>query len=288
MVNGNLLRRSFIMGLRVQTNVQALNAQRNLGISNEKQALSLTKMSSGSRITKSGDDAAGLSISEKLKGSIRSLNQANRNANDGISLVQVAEGGINEVSNILLRMRELSVQAASDTIGDVERSFTDKEFQHLKSEVDRIAGVTQFNGRNLLNGTGGTVEIQVGINNSPEMDRLSYSTADTDVTAGTLGITGLGVMNKQSAQENFGAIDSAINRVNQNRAGLGALQNRLSSTINNLSIASENYAAANSRIRDIDVASESSELTKQKILTEAGVAVLSQANTSQMQALKLL
>lgn len=276
------------MGLRIATNVQALNAQRNLGISNEKQALSLTKMSSGARITKSGDDAAGLSISEKLKGSIRSLQQASRNANDGVSLVQTAEGGINEVSNILLRMRELSVQAASDTIGDVERSFTDKEFQHLKSEVDRIAQVTQFNGRNLLNGQGGTVEMQVGINNSPELDRLSYSTADTDVTLGKLGLSDTGVMTKESAQNNLATIDGAIQNVNQNRAGLGALQNRLSSTINNLGIATENYSAANSRIRDVDVASETSELTKQKILTEAGVAVLSQANTSQMQALKLL
>lgn len=276
------------MGLRIATNVQALNAQRNLGISNEKQALSLTKMSSGARITKSGDDAAGLSISEKLKGSIRSLQQASRNANDGVSLVQTAEGGINEVSNILLRMRELSVQAASDTIGDVERSFTDKEFQHLKSEVDRIAQVTQFNGRNLLNGEGGIVEMQVGINNSPEQDRLSYSTAETDVTLGTLGLSSTGVMSKSAAQENLATIDTAIQSVNQNRAGLGALQNRLSSTINNLGIATENYSAANSRIRDVDVASETSELTKQKILTEAGVAVLSQANTSQMQALKLL
>lgn len=276
------------MGLRIATNVQALNAQRNLGISNEKQALSLSKMSSGSRITKSGDDAAGLSISEKLKASIRSLQQANRNANDGISLVQTAEGGINEVSNILVRMRELSIQAASDTIGETERGFTDKEFQHLKSEIDRIAQVTNFNGRNLLNGTGGDMEVQVGVENSPENDRLVYSTQATDVTLGTLGLSDNGVASKEGAQANLGMIDSAISKVNQNRAGLGALQNRLQSTINNLGIATENYSAANSRIRDVDIASETSELTKQKILTEAGVAVLGQANSSQMQALKLI
>lgn len=276
------------MGLRIATNVQALNAQRNLGISNEKQALSLSKMSSGSRITKSGDDAAGLSISEKLKASIRSLQQANRNANDGISLVQTAEGGINEVSNILVRMRELSIQAASDTIGETERGFTDKEFQHLKSEIDRIAQVTNFNGRNLLNGTGGDMEVQVGIENSPENDRLLYSTAVTDVTIGTLGLSDSSVNAKESAQANLAMIDGAISKVNQNRAGLGALQNRLQSTINNLGIATENYSAANSRIRDVDIASETSELTKQKILTEAGVAVLGQANSSQMQALKLI
>ncbi|NUM89763.1 MAG: flagellin FliC [Bdellovibrionales bacterium] len=276
------------MGLRIATNVQALNSQRNLGISNERQALSLAKMASGARITKSGDDAAGLSISEKLRASIRGLQQANRNANDGISLVQVAEGGINEVSNMLIRMRELSVQAASDTIGDLERSFTDKEFQHLKQEIDRVANVTVFNGRTLLDGTGGSLEIQVGINNVPEEDRLVYSAGETDVTSGTLGIASTSLESKQTSQENLRAIDDAIQRVNQNRAGLGALQNRLQSTINNLGIAVENYSAANSRIRDVDVASETSELTKQKILTEAGVAVLGQANSSQMQALKLL
>jgi flagellin len=265
-----------------------MNAQRNLALSNEKQALSLNKLSSGARITKAGDDAAGLAISEKLKGSIRSMQQANRNANDGISLIQTAEGGINEVSNILLRLRELSVQAASDTVGDVERSFTDKEFQQLKGEVDRISQVTKFNGRHLLNGTGETLDFQVGIDNDPEQDRLQFKTADTDVTLGKLGLSDTGVSSKEMAQENLAKIDMAIQGVNQNRAGLGALQNRLSSTVNNLGIATENLSAANSRIRDVDMASESSELTKQSILSQAGTAVLSQANSSQNLALKLL
>jgi flagellin len=265
-----------------------MNAQRNLGISNERQAVSLNKLSSGARITKAGDDAAGLAISEKLKGSIRSMQQANRNANDGISLIQTAEGGINEVSNILLRLRELSVQAASDTVGDVERSFTDKEFQQLKGEIDRISQVTKFNGRSLLNGTGETLDFQVGIENNPEQDRLQFNTADADVTLGKLGLSDTGVMTKQSAQENLAAIDTAIQSVNENRAGLGALQNRLSSTVNNLGIATENLSAANSRIRDVDMASESSELTKQSILSQAGTSVLAQANTSQNLALKLL
>lgn len=276
------------MGLRINTNVQSLNAQRNLGISNEKQAASLNKLSSGARITKAGDDAAGLAISEKLKGSIRSMQQANRNANDGISLIQTAEGGINEVSNILLRLRELSVQAASDTVGDVERSFTDKEFQALKGEVDRIAQVTKFNGRSLLNGTGETLDFQVGIDNSPELDRLQFATANADVTLGKLGLSDTGTMSKESAQENLAKIDFAIQGVNENRAGLGALQNRLSSTVNNLGIATENLSAANSRIRDVDMANESSELTKQSILSQAGTSVLAQANTSQNLALKLL
>lgn len=276
------------MGLRIATNVQSMNAQRNLGISNDKQASSLNKLSSGARITKAGDDAAGLAISEKLKGSIRSMQQANRNANDGISLIQTAEGGINEVSNILLRLRELSVQAASDTVGEAERSFTDKEFQALKGEVDRIAQVTKFNGTNLLNGSGATLDFQVGIENDPEQDRLQYRTADTDVTLGRLGLTETGTMTKLSAQENLAKIDKAIMAVNENRAGLGALQNRLSSTVNNLSISTENLSAANSRIRDVDMAAETSELTKQSILSQAGTAVLSQANSSQNLALKLL
>jgi len=276
------------MGLRIATNVQSLNAQRNLGTSFEKQAGSLNKLSSGQRINKSGDDAAGLAISEKLKGSIRSMQQANRNANDGISLIQTAEGGINEVSNILLRLRELSVQAASDTVGDAERSFTDKEFQALKSEIDRISQVTKFNGTNLLNGSGATLDFQVGIENSPENDRLQFKTAETDVTLGKLGLSSTGTSSKVSAQENLAKIDVAIMSVNENRAGLGALQNRLSSTVQNLSISTENLAAANSRIRDTDMAAETSELTKQSILTQAGTAVLSQANSSQNLALKLL
>jgi len=265
-----------------------MNAQRNLGVSNERQASSLNKLSSGQRITKAGDDAAGLAISEKLKGSIRSMQQANRNANDGISLIQTAEGGINEVSNILLRLRELSVQAASDTVGETERSFTDKEFQALKGEVNRIAQVTKFNGRNLLNGSGETLDFQVGIDNQPENDRLQYSTQATDVTLGKLGLSDSGTMSKLAAQENLAKIDHAIMSVNENRAGLGALQNRLSSTVNNLAISTENLSAANSRIRDADMASESSELTKQSILAQAGTAVLSQANSSQNLALKLL
>jgi flagellin len=276
------------MGLRIATNVQSMNAQRNLGLSNERQANSLNKLSSGQRITKSGDDAAGLAISEKLKGSIRSLQQANRNANDGISLIQTAEGGINEVSNILLRLRELSVQAASDTVGDVERGFTDKEFQNLKSEIQRISQVTKFNGTNLLNGSGETLDFQVGIDNSPENDRLQFATSATDVTLGKLGLTESSTISKLSSQENLAKIDNAIQMVNDNRAGLGALQNRLSSTINNLGVTTENLAAANSRIRDADMASETSELTKQSILTQAGTAVLAQANNSQNQALKLL
>jgi len=276
------------MGLRISTNVQSMTAQRNLSQTSEKQSVTLNKMSSGQRITKAGDDAAGLAISEKLKGSIRSIQQANRNANDGISLIQTAEGGINEVSNILLRLRELSVQSASDTVGEAERGFSDKEFQNLKSEIERISQVTKYNGVNLLNGSGKSLDFQVGIDNNAEQDRLQYSMSSADVTLGRLGLSDSGVSSKANAQANLAKIDNAMQVVNENRAGLGALQNRLGSTVQNLTIAAENFSAANSRIRDTDIAAESSELTKQSILAQAGTAVLSQANSSSNLALKLL
>ena len=196
--------------------------------------------------------------------------------------------GINEVSNILLRLRELSVQSASDTVGEAERGFSDKEFQNLKSEIERISQVTKYNGVNLLNGSGKSLDFQVGIDNNAEQDRLQYSMSSADVTLGRLGLSDSGVSSKANAQANLAKIDNAMQVVNENRAGLGALQNRLGSTVQNLTIAAENFSAANSRIRDTDIAAESSELTKQSILAQAGTAVLSQANSSSNLALKLL
>lgn len=276
------------MGFRIATNTQSIAAQRTLGLTNDAQKRSLEKLSAGERIVRAGDDAAGLAISEKLKAEIRSMRQANRNANDGISLIQTAEGGLNEIQNILIRLRELSMQAATDTIGDTERSFTDKEVQNLVQEVQRIASITQFNGRYLLNGSGEMLEFQVGTHNNPEQDRLYYNTANTDVTAGKLGIAGMTVGNKEAAQANLDVLDTAIKLVNENRSEFGALQNRLQSTINNLNIADENLSAANSRIRDVDFANESSELTKRNILAQAGTAMLAQANSNGLLALKLL
>ncbi|HRK01503.1 MAG TPA: flagellin, partial [Oligoflexia bacterium] len=275
-------------GFRIATNTQSIAAQRTLGLTNDAQKRSLEKLSAGERIVRAGDDAAGLAISEKLKAEIRSMRQANRNANDGISLVQTAEGGLNEIQNILIRLRELSMQAATDTIGDTERSFTDKEVQNLVNEVQRIADVTQFNGRYLLNGSGELLEFQVGTHNKPEQDRLTYDTSITDVTTGKLGIAGMTVGNKESAQANLDVLDKAINMVSENRSEFGALQNRLQSTINNLNVADENLSAANSRIRDVDFANESSELTKRNILAQAGTAMLAQANSNGLLALKLL
>ena len=276
------------MGLRIATNVVAQKGQRNLAASTERQADSIEKLSSGSRINRAGDDAAGLAISEKLKASVRGLGQAKRNASDGISLIQTAEGGLNEVSNILIRLRELSVQAASDTIGAEEREYTNMEFQALTSEIDRIANVTEYNGKLLLNGQGETLDFQIGIHNNQELDTLSYETQNADVTAGTLGLSSAALTSKEDARENLTALDGAVSQVNSNRAGLGALQNRLQSTVRNLGVQRENLSEANSRIRDADFAVETSELTKQTILAQSGVAVLGQANQRQMSALQLL
>jgi flagellin len=276
------------MGLRVNTNIQALASQRHLGVNNMSQQRALERLASGSRINKAGDDAAGLAISEKLKSQIRSMKQATRNANDGVSLVQVAEGAMNEISNIIVRMRELSIQAASDTIGDTERQYVDKEIQQLKSEVDRIANSTEFNGQKLLNNSAPPLDIQVGINNNSELDRFVFDTQDKDSTLAALGIGDLAAADKGSAQGNLEKLDTAMNRLSSNRANLGALQNRLTSTINNLMIYQENLGSANSRIRDTDIAEETSELTKSNILTQATVSVLGQANQNPQLALKLI
>ncbi|NDG84911.1 MAG: flagellin FliC [Proteobacteria bacterium] len=276
------------MGLRINTNIQSLIAQRNLGVSSSKQASSLEKISSGTRIAKAADDSAGLAISAKMTADIRSLRQDNRNANDGISLVQVAEGGMNEIGNILTRFRELSIQAASDTIGDKERGFINKEMVQLRGEIDRIASTTEFNGRKLLVGEGDKLEIQVGLNNSPERDRFVYDTQKLNVGAKALGVHDVNTESKEDAQENLAKIDGAIKMLSENRSEVGALQNRLSSSVSNLQIYEENLSAAKSRIYDVDVASESSELTKHNILAQAGTAVLSQANTNSLGALKLL
>ena len=276
------------MGLRIVTNVPSLSAQRTLGINNRDQADSIGKLSSGSRINKASDDAAGLAISEKLKGTIRSLAQAERNANDGVSMIQTAEGGLNEISSILIRLRELAMQAASDTVGDQERTFTDIEYQNLKDEIERISQVTEFNGKKLLNGEGDSYDFQIGINNVDAEDRIKYNAADTNATLSNLGISGLDILTKSAAQDSLAIVDNAIGQVSGQRANLGAIQNRLISTVNNLEVSMENLSAANSRIRDTDYASETARNAKLNILTAAGTAVLAQANASGQLALKLI
>ncbi len=276
------------MALRISTNVASLNAQKNLGRTHDGMDRSLARLSSGYRINQAADDAAGLAISENLKGNIRGLKQASRNAEDGISLVQVAEGGLQEVSNMLIRLRELGVQAASDTIGDIERKFLDVEYQQLKSEIQRVSEVTTFNGRDLLNGTGGVIDMQIGTHNDPFKDRISFNSSAANSTLESLSMTAEGLASKEQAQQSLATVDSAMTSVNAMRANFGAMQNRLNSTIANLAVSHENLSAANSRIRDADIAEETAELTRHNIMLNAGVAALGQANSSQQVALKLL
>ncbi|NDG85542.1 MAG: flagellin FliC [Proteobacteria bacterium] len=276
------------MGLRINTNLQAMIAHRNLDANRRAQETSLERLSSGNRINRAGDDAAGLAISERIRASTRSLAQAGRNAQDGISMIQVAEGGTNEISNILVRMRELSIQGASDTIGDKERSFIDKEMQQLRLEIDRIASTTEFNGNKLLNGSGPKFDIQVGLNNNPAQDRLTFDAQEQNISIDALGLNGISTSSKEASQMNLEKLDSALTKLNENRSALGALQNRLQSTINNIGTYRENLEAARSRIRDTDMAAETSELTKNNILSQAGISVLGQANQNPQQVLKLL
>ncbi|MEN9808484.1 MAG: hypothetical protein RLZZ488_51 [Pseudomonadota bacterium] len=278
------------MGFRIMTNTSSVTGQRHLRNTRRLLDQSLERLASGYRINKAGDDAAGLAISEKLRAKIRGLQVAQRNANDGISLVQVAEGGLNEVQNILVRMRELGVQAASDTIGPAERVYLDNEYQALKSEVDRIANGTDFNGTNLLDGTGGSLDIQVntGGENILGVDRISYDASRADANTDKIGIADLNISTKDGAQKSLAKVDAALDYISSLRGDLGAMQNRLISTINNIGISVENLSAANSRIKDVDIADESAELTRNNILMQAGTSVLSQSNQVPKMALELL
>lgn len=276
------------MGMRVTTNLSAINAQRNLIGSQRSIGKSMAQLASGSRINIAADDAAGLAISEKLKAGIRSARQANRNANDGISMVQTAEGGLNEIGNIVTRLRELGIQAASDTVGASERGFLDKEVQQLKAEIQRISTSTKWGTTNLLDGSTPTFDFQVGIYNNAEEDRISFDSSGNNASLDTLGLAGLDYTSKEGAQDALTSLDAAQNQVNGYRANLGALQNRLTSTVDNLGVLEENMSAANSRIRDTDVAMASSEMTRNNILLQAGTATLSQANQVNQLALKLI
>jgi flagellin len=277
------------MGLRIGTNIASMAAQRHLVRTSSDEAKVFARLASGNRITSAGDDAAGLSISENLHAQVRSLKQAERNANDGISFVQVAEGGLSEIGNILTRLRELSIQASSDTIGDRERGFIDKEYQSLKAEIDRIANVTNFNGTPLLNGEANkdNLEFQVGARNN-DADRIQFSVKDYDVRVDRLGISGINAESIGSARDSIDKLDEAIASVTGARAGLGAMQNKLVSTTNTLAIAKENLANARSRIADADIAEEATMMAQKQILRQAGVSVLAQANSAPQMALKLL
>lgn len=275
------------MGMRITTNVAAINTQRHLVNSQRNIQNSMAQLSSGYRINKSADDAAGLAISENMKAQLRSSVQARRNANDGISLVQTAEGGLNEISNITTRLRELGMQAASDTVGDRERGFINNEVIQLKSEIDRIASTTSWNSNNLLDGTTPVFDFQIGINSSLN-DVISFDSAQNVATTDSLGVAGLDFSTKEGARVSLAILDEAQGSVNGMRANIGALQNRLTSTVDTLAVTEENLSAANSRIRDTDIASTSSEMARNSVLLQAGTATLAQANQTSQLALKLL
>jgi len=276
------------MGFRIATNVPSLTAQRSLSKISEKEQTTTAQLASGNRITKSSDDSAGLAISEKLRANIRSSQQANRNANDGISMIQTAEGGLDESANILIRLRELAIQSASDTVGETERSYTDLEFQELKSELQRISQTTEFNDVNLLDGSSEKLEFQIGANNDEFEDRIVYDPSQINSGLDNLGLSGGAVGTKEDAQGVLESIDTAINTVSGQRATLGALQNRLQTTSANLETSVENMSAANSRIRDVDYAEATAKNTQNNIMKQAGISVLSQANQTPQQAMRLI
>ena len=276
------------MGLRINTNVTSMNAMRALGQTKGFMDKTMNRLSSGSRINSSADDAAGLAISENFKAQMRGLKQSVRNAQDGVSLIQIAEGGLNEIGNILVRLRELAIQSASDTIGERERGMVEIEYRQLVDEVDRIAATTEFNGTNLLTGMNNLLDFQINTRNSPDADRISLDGSRTDVGSTALGLDMASVVDKLSAQDSLQVVDQAINYVSGLRANFGAIQSRLNSAIDNLGSSIESSASANSRIRDADVAEESTALAKQNIMMQSGTAILAQSNQQGALALQLL
>jgi flagellin len=274
------------MGLRVNTNVASINAQRNLSTVSERLGGNFRRLSTGLRISTAADDAAGLAISERLRSQVRSLEQGKRNANDGISLVQTAEGALNEVSSILIRLRELAIQSSNGTVSDQDKSTLDEEFSSLVSEVNRIGQSTEFNGIKLLDGSSSSISFQIGFGTTTGVDTLSVSLSAALSTS--LALDSLDIGSTGSTTTAITNIDAAINSVSSLRGSLGAAQNRLGSTINTLAITSENLSAAESRIRDVDVAYETAQLTRNNILQQAAISVLSQANSAPQSALRLI
>lgn len=274
------------MALIVNHNIASITAQRNLGISTSQLQGSVARLSSGLRITKASDDAAGLGVSETLRAQIRSINQAVRNSNDGISLLQIADGGAENIGNLLSRLRELATQSASGILGSNERSFLDQEFVALRSEIDRISAVTEFNGVKLLSGTDNdSLSLQIGFRSSAN-DTLTLSLKD--LTTADLTLSTVNVSTSANALSALSNIDSAISAVASARANVGSLQNRIDAAVLNLGVAHENITAAESRIRDADIAFETSLFVRNQILVAAGTSILAQANTLPQQALTLL
>jgi flagellin len=282
----------FVMGLRIRTNVESIAAQRSLSNNQSELSSSMERLSSGYRVNRSADDAAGLAISESLRAKTRGLNQAKRNANDGISLVQVAEAGLGEISNIMVRLRELTVQASSDTLGSNERSFLQKEYDQLTQEVDRIVKGSEFNGRQLFGEEmAAGLDVQVGYTSDSDISsiRLQFSDgAKLDSEGFELNQISISEGTGSEISKNLDKIDNAIDVLSRNRATLGATQSRLTAAISGINISTENMMASNSRIRDVDFAEETARMTQSRILSQAGISVLTQANAKPEMALALL
>jgi flagellin len=275
------------MGLRINTNVASIGAQRVLGKQQARNEHAQMAISSGSRIVHASDDAAGLAISENIRGQVSGIKMARNNAFNAQSLIQVSEGGLNEIGNIMIRLRELGVQAASDTVSDTERSFLDQEAQQLVAESDRIAKSTRFGNKPLLDGTGGEMEYHVGAFANEAENVIKYKVS-ADATASTLGIDGVSLTDKGGARSTLEAVDAGLIKLGQMRADFGAVQSRLNSTTSNLDVQYENLSAAKSRISDADLAYESAEMMSSNILQQAAVGVLAQANQNGAVALKLI
>lgn len=274
------------MGMRISTNIASINAQRQLQTQQKRNSHALASLSSGSRIVSAADDAAGLAISENIKGQTKGIGVARQNAFNAISLVQVSEGGLNEINNILIRLRELGVQAASDNIGDTEREFLNTEVKQLLEESDRIAKTTRFGNKTLLDGNGEELQFHVGP--FGDDDNIIKYSISADATTSNLGVDGLSVEDKGSARDTLQAVDTALITLGKMRADFGAVQSRLNTTVSNLDIQYENLSAANSRLRDADVAFESAELASSNILQQAAVSVLASANQQPAAALRLI
>lgn len=276
------------MGLRINTNTAALNAQYQLRANSRNTATAMERLSSGHRINKSADDAAGLAASEMMRANMRGLQQVDRNAQDGISLTQIAEGSLNQISNILSRLRELSLQASSDTVSDKDRKLIGSEYSQMLQEIDRIAITTEYNGNKLLTGESGKIDFQINTRNSPNVDRITFDSSEADVRTPALGISMISVEDKLLAQDSIARIDRALTAISGLRATFGSIQTRLTTTSENMMSNLENIAAAHSRIKDTDIAEESSVLAKNNLMLQSGTAILAQANQQPGQALALL
>jgi len=279
--------KEILMGMRLNTNVASLEVQKNLKIAQAEQESEFAKLSTGKRITKASDDAAGFAISKKIESEVRAMRVAGRNANDAISIVQVAEGNLNETGVILNRLRELSMQSASDTIGDTEREYLSMEYNQLVQEADRISRSSALNGRPLLTGENIDFEFQVGTKNAAH-DRIHFSSGGVDASSEGLGISGTDVKSKSDAIGNLSVLDNAINKVNGFRAQFGSVQSRLQATINNLDVAVLNQDMARARIEDLDYADSTAKAITSQIKAAAGVSVLAQTNQLGGNALKLI